>query len=343
MAAGKKNPQEDIRTLTNIISSGSFANVHLLYGEEDYLRHQFRDRLVDALTGGERSINFDRISGKDAVPERVIDLAETMPFFSDKRVILVEDTGWLKSSCEALAEYVKQGVCESTYIVLCEKEIDKRGKLYKAIDGAGIISEFPAQDEGTLAVWASRLIKDAGLNIGQGDVRYLIGMTGGDMNNLSNEIDKLTAYCMNKAKVTKEDIDAVCSRRLEDRIFDMCESIALRRQKAAMGMYYDLIALRESPIRILSMITRQYNTLLQIKDLEIGRKDDGTIGAAIGRPPWTIRGYRAQTSHYTLGELKKILDRCAQTDMNIKSGAINENIGVEMLLVELSSPEIVIS
>lgn len=340
-AKDKKDPQEDIKKLNGIISSGNYSNIHLLFGEEDYLRNQFRDKLIDALTGGEKSMNFDRFSGKETVPEQVIDLAETMPFFSDRRVILLEDTGWMKSGGDAFVEYIKQGICESTYIVICEREADKRSKLIKEIERVGVVSEFMSQNETTLGAWASKMIKDTGLSINGADVNYFLNRVGSDMVSISHEIEKLTTYCLGRDRVTRADIDAICSRHIEDAVFDMCDAFALRRQKVAMKMYYDQISNKDEPIKLLVLITRHYNLLLQLKDMDIRRGSDAEIAAKLKKPAWTLKNYRAQTSHYTLGELKKIVQACADTDMRIKSGLVKDDVGLETLIVRLSAKEFV--
>lgn len=335
MAAVKKDPQEDVVKLNNVISNGAFKHVHLLYGAEDYLLNQFKDKLIKALTGDSASMNFDKFTGKETNAGTVIDIAETMPFFADRRVILIEDSGWFKNGNDAMAEYIADGICDTTFIVFCEKEVDKRSKMYKAADSAGMISEFMEQTEATLASWVSKQIKNAGLQISGADIRYLLTIVGTDMVNISNEIEKLVCYSMNNGTINKADIDAICSRRLEDKIFEMCDALALRRKQQAFAMYYDLISLRESPVKIMNLITRQYNLLMQIKDMEMNRRSDAQIGEAIGRPAWTIKNYRAQTSHYTLKELKTIVNDCAQLDMEMKSGQSDFNVGVEMLLVKL--------
>ena len=333
----KKDPQEDLIKLNKVISSNEFSHVHVLYGEEVYLVKQFKDKLIDALTGGDKGMNFDKFSGKNTTPEHIIDLAETMPFFSERRVILIEDSEWFCSECDALAAYIEQGICETTYIVFCEKKIDKKYKLTKVVQKEGLISEFMPQTENTLLAWLGKQLKDDGYAITGKDAKYLLDLAGSDMKNLSNELAKLTAYCYGRNTITAADIDAICSRRLEDRVFDMCEQLALHRQKSALNMYYDLINMRESSFKILTLVTRQYNILLKVKDMELDKKSDREIAQAVGLRDWTVKGYRAQTSHYTLGELKKIVNKCADLDMRIKTGMIADDIGLETLLVELST------
>ena len=78
------------------------------------------------------NMNFTTFEGKNINPKEVIDLAETLPFFADRRVILIEDSGFFKSSCEDLAEYLTQ-VAPATHFIFVEEEVDKRSKMYKTV------------------------------------------------------------------------------------------------------------------------------------------------------------------------------------------------------------------
>lgn len=332
----KKDPQEDIRQLNTVIEAKAFKNVHLLCGDEDYLRLQFRDRLVKACGGEAGSMSYDRFIGKDTVPERIIDLAETMPFFSDRRVILIEDTDWFKNSCDPLTEYIKQGVCESTCIIFCEKNIDKTKKLYKAVAAAGMVSCFDRQTPETLRSWLLGQVKKAKLEMNAADAAYMISVVGTDMVVLSNELEKTICYCLERGRITRTDIDEMCTRLLEDRVFEMCDALALGKKTRAFDLYYDLIGLKSRPTGILVQISRQYELLLKIKDLELNRRSDSYIATHVGRPDWTIKNYRAQTSKYSLDELKRRLRLCVEAELMIKTGRMSEDVAVESLLVQLS-------
>ena len=336
MKQNEKDPRADIVELNKVIASGQFKNVHLLCGEETYLRIQFRDKLLKAMGAEPGSMSFNTYYGKDVVPEQIIDLAETLPFFSDRRIILLEDTGWFKSACDVIEEYISQGVCETTCIVFCEKEIDKRSKAFKTVSKVGMVSEFMTQDVGSLCTWAVGNARKAGLDMSQQDAKHLIDVVGMDMTRLTNEMDKLISYSLDKGRISATDIDAICSRLLEDKVFEMVEALAMHKKNRALALYYDLVALKEAGIKILVLVTRQYEMILKVKDLELKRKNDGEIGAAIGKAPWIAKNYRNQGSGYSLTQLKKIVELCAETDMKIKSGRMTEGIAVETLLIKLS-------
>jgi len=331
----EKDPQADIIALNRVISSKEFKNVHLLWGEEDYLRHQLRDSLCEAMGGVKGSLSFDRFTGEKVSPERVIGMAETLPFMTERRVILVEDTGWFKNGCAEIEEYIENGVCETTTIVFCESAIDQRIRLVKTVTQNGMVSQFMRQTDETLAKWVCGKLKSSGSPISYENAAYMVDVVGNDMLALSNELEKLSAYCLDRT-VQKEDIDAICTRSLEDRIFEMCDEVALGNRQKAMSLYYDLVGLRESAYKTVTLITRQFETLVRVKDLATRGRNDKEISKKTGRPEFSIYKYRKQAGRYDIHTLIRILDMCADTDMSIKTGMMDEKTALETLIVNLT-------
>ena len=117
-----------MKMLIEDIKNKQFKNIYLLTGEEIYLRNQYRKRLREALLDPEDTMNYASFEGKNINPKEVIDLAETMPFFADRRVIEISDSGFAKNACPELAEYIPE-IPDRTCIILTESEVDKRGKF----------------------------------------------------------------------------------------------------------------------------------------------------------------------------------------------------------------------
>ena len=87
------------------IKSGQFKPVYLLFGEEAFLKQSYKKKLKEAIAGDD-TLNFIYFEGKGLDVKELISLSDTMPFFSEKRLILVEDSGFFKSASEELAEYL---------------------------------------------------------------------------------------------------------------------------------------------------------------------------------------------------------------------------------------------
>ena len=240
-----KSLQEDLKT-------GNFKQAYLLFGEEAYLRQQYKDKLIQALNPDGDTMNFTRYEGKGIEVREMIDLCETMPFFAENRVILVENSGFFKNKCEELADYMKT-LPDYIRMIFVEEEVDKRSRMYKAVKACGRITEFARQDEKSLMRWAAGILGKEGRKIRTSDMELFFTKTGTDMGNIRMELEKLIAYTQGRDIVTSEDIEAVCTTQTANKIFDMVRAVTERNQKRALELYYDLLTLKEPPMRIFSV------------------------------------------------------------------------------------------
>ena len=325
-----------MKRILDDINNRSFRSVYVLYGQEAYLQKQYRDKLVAAILGDGDAMNFLHVQGKDFSIPQLIDFAETMPFFAERRVIVMESTGILKSGGEELAEYLAQP-CETTTWILVESECDKRSKLFKAADKTGLCVEFGVQDEATLKKWILGMLKKEGKQITGQTLECFLEKTGTDMNMIRLELEKLLCYTLDRSVVEREDVEAVCVTRITSRIFDMVDAIGVRNRSKALALYNELQALREPPIRILFLIGRHMNILLQIKDLKKRGVDSKTMAAKMGVPPFAVNKYLKQADLYKTTQLKRALERCIQADEAVKTGMLQDKMSVELLIFELTA------
>ena len=159
-----------MKSILEDIKTQNFKQAYLLYGEEAYLKHQYKNKLKNALLPEDDTMNFSRFEGKGTEIPKVIDLAETMPFFADRRVILLENTGFFKNKADALADYMGS-LPDYLVLIFVEEEVDKRNRMYKAVQKQGRAVEFARQDEKTLMTWVLGMMKKDGHGYG----KYLAG------------------------------------------------------------------------------------------------------------------------------------------------------------------------
>ena len=324
-----------MKSLNEDLKTGQFKQIYLLYGEEAYLKKQYKDRFVKAMLPEGDTFNYAYYEGKGVNPKEIIDLAETLPFFAERRLIVLENTGFLKNACPDLADYVKQ-MPETTYMIFIEEELDKRGKLYKAIKDKGRIVELTRQDERTLMRWILGMAKKEGKQMTESAAAYFLGKVGNDMENIQKELEKLFCYALNHTEVTIKEIDEICTTQISNHIFDMVDAVALKEQKKALDYYYDLLALKEPPMRILFLLTRQFRILLQIKELEKEGISPKEMAAKVGIMPFLIGKYRAQAKPFTAKELREILEAGVTAEEDVKTGKVGDVLSVEMFLVRYS-------
>ncbi len=323
-----------MKRITDDIKSGNFKNLYFLYGEEDYLRKQYRDMLKKAIVGDD-DMNYSYYEGKDINVNALIDQAETLPFFAERRLIVIDNSGFFKAGGEELADYLKEAPA-TTYFVICDSEVDKRSKLFKTCTSVGVAVEMKNPDEMTLKRWVNKMLSESGKKMTERDIEYFLELTGEDMTNIRNEVEKLICYVGDKDIITAADADEIVTKQINNHIFEMVEAIGNRNQKKAMDLYYELLTLREPPFRILSLVARQFNLLLQTKELLLNNVGNSQIAEKIKVPPFAVKKYVYEARQFDMASLKKALEACVKADEDIKSGRMTDKMSVELLIVEFS-------
>ena len=323
-----------MKTLNEDLKSGQFKQVYLLCGEEGYLKKQYKNRFVKAMLPEGDTMNYSYYEGKNTPVKEAIDLAETLPFFAERRLIVFENTGFFKTAAGAdLADYIKD-MPETTCFIFVEEEIDKRNKLYKAVKSKGYIAELSTQDAGTLKRWVAGLVRKEQKQISESVIVYFLDKVGTDMENIQGELEKVFCYALERDTITKEDIDAVCVTQITNHIFEMVDAVAAGNQQKALDLYYDLLALKEPPMRILFLLARQFYLLLQVKELQRLGCDQKTIASRTGLQSFVVRNYTGCTGRYTTAQLRQAVEDFTQTEEDVKTGRLSDVLSVELLIVK---------
>ncbi|MDR2168494.1 MAG: DNA polymerase III subunit delta [Clostridiales bacterium] len=327
-----------MKELNQHIKSGNFARVYLLYGKEAFLIGHWQKRLIEAVV--EPSLNLEILDGKIPVAQ-IINSAETLPFMAEHRMILVKDSGLFeggrKDDSEAMAKYIPD-IPPSTVLVFVEKKVDKRGRLFKRVKDAGFVAEAAPPKEPDLADWAMRLSASRGKNLSRAAAYHLIRNISTDMGLLFNEIEKLVSYAGENAEISIADIDALCTKSLDVKVFDLTKAMAAGNAAGALSIYAGLMAMKESPLMVLAMIARQFRFFLQCGHLAAAGIPQNEITSRMGfKNSYATKEFVAGSRKFSTPAMIAALEDCLNTDYSIKSGKIEATLGVETLIVKLAN------
>lgn len=315
------------------IKKQEYKQIYLIYGEEAYLCRLYRDKLIEAINAD--PMNFTRFEGKKIPPEDIIEKCETMPFFADSRVILIEDSGFFKEKSDVLNEYLKS-IPDYDIIIFVEKEVDKRSKLYKTVEKYKGVCECSLLSEKELINWVLIELKKNGKQIKKSALDMFMSGVGSDLNFISCELAKLISYVGDRNEVTSKDIEEICSMQTENRIFDMINDVASGKRDSALKNYHDLLLLKEPPMRILSLMERQFDQLLRIKELSSGGLGEKLIADKLKLHPYAVKKNLPLTRKYSMTELRTAVEKLVTAEEDVKSGRLTDSMSVEIMLISLS-------
>ncbi len=323
-----------MKTIKEDMKAGMFRKAYLLYGTEKYLRSLYKNKLKDSVLAGGGEINFSVFSGKGIDETEVVHIAQTMPFFAEHRLILIEGSGWFKGQSSGMAEALYT-LPDTAVFVFVEDDVDKRGRMYKAVKELGHICEFGAMEERDLKLWIASLLRPEQKKFTDATASYFLEKTGTSMENIQTEIEKLIGYTYGRDIITKEDIDAVCTEQINGKVFQMVDSAAAKEAKRALALYRDLLELREKPMSILFLLIRHLNILVQVQLLAADGMQGALIAKKVGFPPFAAGKYISQARAFSEKELCETIEYGALLEEKIKTGWMDEQIGVEMMIVKL--------
>lgn len=319
-----------MQTLNQDIKDHTFKPVYLLFGEEAFLRNSYKKRLQEAIVGDD-TMNLSRFEGKGTDADELIRLADTMPFFAERRLILVEDSGFFKNASEALVQYLPS-MPGTTCLVFVESEVDKRSKLYKKVKSLGYAAEMGRRDAAQLGRWAGGILSKEGKKITGHTMELFLSMAGDDMENIRMELEKLISYTWGREVITDEDVEAVCTVRVSNRIFEMVSAIVSQQTRRAMELYEDLLTLKEPPMRILFLIARQFNQLLQVKELTEKGLERKTIASRLKLQPFVVGKVIPQARQFSRDQILSYVNLCVEAEEAVKTGRLSDRLAVELLI-----------
>ena len=319
-----------MQVLNQDIKNRDFKRVYLLFGDEPYLVSNYKKKLREAIAGDD-TMNFNYFEGKNPDVREIISLADTMPFFAERRLILIDGSGFFKSAPEELVNYLPD-MPDTVCLIFCESEVDKRNKLYKKVKDLGYAAELKKQDSDQLMRWAAGILGKDGKKITKQVMEYFLERTGDDMENIRTELEKLICYTMGRDVITKEDVDAVGTVHVTNRIFEMVSAIVAGNTRKALDLYQDLLTLKEPPMRILFLIARQFNQLLQVKELLAAGMGKGDIASKIKVPPFAAGKLITQAKAFTREQILDYVELCVESEEAVKTGRMADRMAVELLI-----------
>lgn len=318
------------------IKSKNIRKCYLLFGEEQFLMNNDRKVLEKAVVDeAEAVMNRDFFDGAPEIG-KVIDAAETMPFLSEKRLIVVKDSGLFKegrkNDTETMTEYIPN-MPDSACIIFAEREVDKRNRLYKAVSKNGLAEEYKKTEEKDAIKLIPKIFAREKIKCTSSVAAYIIHCVGSDMATLEKEVNKLIPY-KKEGEVTAADVDAVCTKTLEAKVFDLVKEIGMKNISKAIEIYRTLLIFNEPPLKILALISRQFKIMLQCKVLTAQGKDINEIKDIISQNYYAVKECSMQCRNFTEEMLKNAIYECLETDMGIKSGKIEAQTALEIIIAK---------
>ncbi|NLK72981.1 MAG: DNA polymerase III subunit delta [Clostridiales bacterium] len=342
----------DYKNFLNHIKSDELFNVYIFFGKERFLIQwaieTLKKKYVDESF---ESLNYNLIQSGEIQGNKIINTCETLPFMSEKRMVILDDfsvlegdkiKGFTEDEEKALADYIENLPEYCILIMTCEEKLDKRKSIYKKVSKAGCICEFASLESSDLKKWISKRFKQAGKEISNSGLTQIIDMSGYydkdsdyTLYNLEKDIDKIVHFAGTRIQINEEDIYQTISGNIDRNIFDLIDAISLNKKDEAFRVLNNALLYGEAEYKILALLNRQFENLLYVKLLRENGSDMAGMREKLSLPDFVINKLLRSANGFSVERLKKINMKVYESDKNIKTGIMEAKLALEMLLSDI--------
>jgi DNA polymerase-3 subunit delta len=287
------------------------------------LLDQAVERLKQRLSAvADLDFNLDIFDGDSATADAVIGAANTLPFMSDRRLVIVRKADRMSTAdLGLLADYATDPNPETTLVLVATK-IAKNMRVYKAIDALGGAAEYKAPTKREYPRTVVGMFAARERKIGIDAAEVLVRAIGYDLRRLSIEIDKVIAFSGDRQVLSRDDVEQVMSTTAPTSIFDFLDALGSRECRDALRLLAALLADGESVHGVHAMSLRHVRNLLSVRALQ-GRPGEtmssSAIAAQMGVQEWQTRNLIRQAGRFSTGELVDGLRSAAAGEADMKT------------------------
>jgi len=310
--------------------------LYYFYGNDTYLREKATQRVLrlwgEAIS---RGMNFEVYSGASSSLAGIIDDARTVALFSKQKVILVKNADRIASTGEeALLAYVKNPN-PRTIVIFTGDTLGLKNDCTRLWRKNGLVVACKPPFSNEIPGWIQYVSQELGKSIKDRAVHSLQEVVGNRLQDIANELEKLSLYVGDSKEISPEAVEeAVSSLRVES-IFELTDRVGNRKLAEALVALSQLIKSGEPPLKILAMITRQFRLLAKacsLLDQGMGLEE---IRSALSVPEFAWRKLSPQVTRFSREKLGQSFQLLLHADLVLKTQAVSEKIILERLIIDL--------
>lgn len=311
-------------------------NFYLLYSSDGAILNKEINDLEKKLDISDTDIIYYNIDDIDGI----INEASTIGMFSLNKFIIINMDSYFKDkknipNINLLENYFDSYNSNSYLVFVCNSDsIDSRKKIVNLIKKYGIVKKLEVNDN-YLNDYVNNYLKDNGYKINNGDVVYFINRVGNNINNVTNELDKLMLYKINDKIINRNDIDLLTVENIDDSIYDLVNCILKNDNEKAIKLYNNFIDNGMDVNQIVAIVAAQIRLLYQVKRLYNSGKSNDEIAKILEfKSVYRVKYLLSDSYYYSESDLVKYLSKLADIDNAIKTSNGDGNMLMQLFIVK---------
>jgi len=329
------------------IKVNKYEKIYTFYGKETYLIDKLIKKFKESLNSAFIDFNFSIIDGSQTSVDEIISSLETIPFMDDRKIIVIKNLeiltnkkkNFTQQDEEEICEYIKNTPEHAILIFASYSDIDKRKKFSKELGKHGILLNCNKLDNNELIKWSQKRFKKENVQIDNSTLNYFLNNldyqnknSDKTLRDVENEIIKITSFVGSGKKVSTSDVDDLSSKKIENDIFKLIDFIGNKNGSEAIKIFNDMVVKGESPLMVLSMISRQFKIIIQAKALSSKGESENIIAKSLGIHPYVIKKALIQSRKFDNVTIIRLQNELLTADYSIKNGLKKDILALEIII-----------
>ena len=316
---------DDVVKIVNEIKQGNIKPIYFFMGEEPYYIDKLTEYIENnILTEDEKGFNQMVLYGKDVSVEDVISNAKRYPMMSERQVVIVKEAQELSRTIEKLESYAMNPQLTTILVFAYKyKTLDKRKKITKLLEKAGLVYESKKLYENQVGDWIKRVLSGKGYTIEPKAAAMLVEFLGNDLSKISNELDKLAIILPKGSTITSKTIEDNIGISKDYNVFELRKAIGERDQLKAykIAEYFSQNPKDNPLVMTTGLVFGFFSQILQYHGLK--DKSPGNAAKMLKVNPYFLKDYDIALRNYPMKKVSSIVG--ALRDIDVKSKGVGAN------------------
>lgn len=332
----------NLKTIEDDIAAGKIAPVYLVQGTDQYLMDQAHQLFDKIIPEDERSMNFATYDLREQNLSNALDDARSMPFFGERRVVIIENTYILTGEQvknkqehhpEELLNYLQHPEPQTTLVLMAPYDkLDRRKKITKLLQEQSVHLSFGNLSENDVKKIVEAKLSEQAFTITTVALQKLFQLTNLNLSQIMQELQKVTLYAMPEKEINEEMIQATATKTLNDSVFDLIDLIISFNINQAVVLYHELILNGEEPLRLQGAMTGHFRLLLQVKASTTSEQGTAKV---LGVHPYRIKLARKTLQKFSYQQIAKIYLELVQMEQQIKTTQRDPELLFELFMLQV--------
>jgi DNA polymerase-3 subunit delta len=310
--------------------------IYFIYGEDSYRAKRKLEEIILGYKKVHKSgLNLIYINAKEKDFKDFSISLKTNSMFAEKKLLILKNVFSDAKFQEEFLESIKNlKEAKDIIIVYEDKKPDQRTKFFKALQKQAECQEFSYLQPALLKKWVIGEFAKNKVKINPDALELMVTFVKSDLWKMTNEINKLSNYRVGSV-VRREDVEALVNPGIENEIFKTIDAIASKDKRGALSLLHKHLENGDNALYLLSMVSYQFRNLLIIKELQDAQQPYGYVVKKSGLHPFVAQKSYYLCNQFSMPQLKKIYQKIFQVDSDIKTGKIESETALDLLLAEI--------